>query len=857
MGAQRARISPCRALSPVRPPARRPCRRRLVRAKKKVNSVLRYFGSTALAAVLSCLAASAGHAQDIGDDVYEVEEIVVTAQKREQRLKDVPITVTTLGGQLLQDAGVRDIRELTVLTPGLTVTSTSNETIVTARVRGIGTVGDNPGLESSVGVVIDGVFRPRNGVGFGDLGEIERIEVLKGPQGTLFGKNTSAGVINIMTAQPTRDVQAELEATFGNHGQAGLSGSVSGPLSDTTAGRLYAATRKRDGFQDVVVGPGPRSQRDDNDLDFWTLRGQLRFEVTPDLDVRFIADYTRRDESCCLGAQLFVGQAASSRAEMIEAVRPGSLDLTATPFDRRVYANRSTAQRVEDMGLSAQASWQAAPGIDLTSISAWRNWRAETGQDSDFTAADLVYRPDDGRNAVEFGQLSQEIRLSGKRGPLDWLVGAFYAKEKLTNRAVLLYGTDYYDYFAGRVLGGAPALIGLTRGTILQSGLGSDDLHRQDGDGWAIFTNNSWKFTDALELTAGLRFTRDRKSLVSDYATTGAACDQAEAAFGALTGVVGAPAAASLVGGLCLNGQNDDFDDLGIVTQSRTENEVSGALRLAYRWTPDVMTYASYARGYKAGGFNLDREQRIVATAAGPDFTADPDTGFRGEFVDSLELGAKTSWFRNALVLNAAAFHQTFTDFQLNTFVGTAFVVESLPKVIARGVDADFIYRPPVDGLTLQGGLTYAETEVQPFTAQDLLAPSRFGSLSRLPGARLSFAPLWSASLAATYERPLAGDLKLRTNVSTKYTSGYNTGSDLHPSKRQDPLLLVNGRIGVGPENARWAVELWANNLFDQDYLQVGFNGPFQVDEANDAISVYDAFLGAPRTYGVTLRARF
>jgi outer membrane receptor protein involved in Fe transport len=322
-------------------------------------------------------------------------------------------------------------------------------------------VGDNPGLESSVGVVIDGVYRPRNGVSFGDLGQVDRIEVLKGPQGTLFGKNTSAGVINIMTAQPTRDFQAEMEATFGNHGQAGLSGSVSGPLSDTTAGRLYAATRKRDGFQDVVVGPGPRSQRDDNTLDFWTLRGQLRFEVTPDLDVRFIADYTRRDESCCLGAQLFVGQAANSRANFINQVRPGSLDTTSTPFDRRGYANRDTNQNVTDAGVSGEINWNIGAGVKLTSITAVRNWRSETGQDSDFTAADIAYRPNDGTNYVEFGQVSQELRLAGDAvdGRLNWLVGGFFASEDLNSRAVLKYGQDYYAYFAGKVLGGAPALI--------------------------------------------------------------------------------------------------------------------------------------------------------------------------------------------------------------------------------------------------------------------------------------------------------------------------------------------------------------------------------------------------------------
>jgi outer membrane receptor protein involved in Fe transport len=815
------------------------------------------FRTSALAVVLAGAFASVAQAQD--EAGREIEEIVVTAQKREQSLQDVPIVVTTVSGELLQDAGVRDIRDLTVLTPGLTVTSTSNETVVTARVRGVGTVGDNPGLESSVGVVIDGVYRPRNGVSFGDLGQVSRIEVLKGPQGTLFGKNTSAGVINVITAGPTNDFQAEGELTYGNYDQWGLTGSVSGPLSETVGAHLFVGTRQRDGYQNIITGPGPRTERRDNDQDFWTVRGQLLLTPIDQVDVRIIADFTKRDESCCVGTQLFVGQAANSRANFINAVRPGSLDTTSTPFDRQGYANRPTDQDVEDKGVSAEVNWDLGSGLKLTSITAIRNWRTETGQDSDFTAADLVWRPAGGDNFVEFGQFSQEVRLAGDAvdGRLNWLVGGFYANEDLKSRSVLNYGSDYYAYFAGRVLGGAPSLIGLTPGTIFQAGNGSDDRYKQTSDTFALFTNNSFEITEQLELTVGLRFTRDEKKLTSRYSTTGSSCDQAEAAFGALSGAVGQAAATSIVGGLCLNAQNNDFDALGTYSQERTEEEFSGTAKLAYRWNSDVMTYASYSRGYKAGGFNLDREQRILVTATGPDFTADPDTSFRGEFVDSYELGAKTSWFDRSLMLNVAAFYQEFTDFQLNTFVGTAFVVETLPEVVSKGIDADFIYLPPIDGLTLQGGVTYAETEIKPFTAADLLNPTRFNSLRRLPGARLSFAPLWSASLAGTYERELGNGLKIMGNLSGKFTSSYNTGSDLHPSKIQDEMVLVNGRVGIGSDDDRWVVELWSNNLFDKDYVQVGFNGPFQVDENNDAISVYDAFLGAPRTYGVTLRLKY
>jgi len=846
--------------------------------------------ASASAVVLSSMVAGAAYAQD---DTATVDEIIVTATKREQSLQDVPIVVTAVSGQLMQDAGVKDIKDLTILTPGLTVTSTSNETVTTARIRGVGTVGDNPGLESSVGVVIDGVYRPRNGVSFGDLGELERVEVLKGPQGTLFGKNTSAGVINIISKQPEFEFGGEGELTAGNYGTVGGSVSVTGPIvEDKLAGRLFFAKRERDGFLDVETNGGVRTQDDDVNQDFYTVRGQLLVTPSDVLTIRAIADFTERNESCCLATQLQVGNAANSRAVFINQVRPGSIAVNEDPFSRRAYANRNTTQDIVDRGLSLQADWDITPDVSLTSITAFRQWRAETAQDSDFSAADLVYRPDDGSNYVAFEQLSQEIRLAGTTERLDWLVGAFYANETLDSRSVLNYGTDFFAYFDQRVLGGAPAIIGLNSGNIHQAGNGSDDRYAQEDTTLALFTDNTWAFTDSLKLTVGLRYTNSEKELQTTYNTTGASCNQAEAGFGTLVAFFMSPAGGSLtaaqaqarvipvVGGLCLNAQNQQFDTLGTYTQKSSDEEFTGTVKLAWNVNDDIMTYASFARGYKGGGFNLDRVSiacplggRTTTTAAGVactnntkplDFQPNPDTSFAPEFADSYEIGVKTKWFDNSLLLNATIFYQQFTDFQLNTFVGTAFIVESIPEVISKGVDADFVWFTPLSGLTLQGGVTYAETQFGDFDAMDLSDPSRWNGVFRLPDSQVAFAPRWSSSVAASYKRDIADDFVLRANLSAKYTSRYNTGSDLHPVKDQGAFALFNGRIGFGSKDERWTVELWGNNLLDEEYLQVAFNGPFQVDTTNpysqaadDAISTYDTFLGAPRTYGVTLRSKF
>jgi outer membrane receptor protein involved in Fe transport len=817
----------------------------------RLSKLLLGAASTAVLASIASVAFAADTAAASNNEPTSVDEIVVTATKREQSLQDVPVVVTAVSGQLMKDAGVHDIKDLTILTPGLTVTSTSNETITTARIRGVGTVGDNPGLESSVGVVIDGVYRPRNGVSFGDLGDVSRIEVLKGPQGTLFGKNTSAGVINIITAEPKFKFGGNAELTAGNYGAVGGSAEITGPiLGDTVAGSLFFADRKRDGYLNVKTGPGPRTQSDDVDQNFYTFRGQILAVPTDALSIRLIADYTKRDESCCLGVQLAVGSSPSSRAALINATRAGSINTVATPFDRTAYGNRNTTQKIEDQGVSGQIDYKLGD-VKLTSITAARKWRAVTGQDSDFTAADIAYRPDDGRNFTEFKQFSQELRANGKLGPVDWLIGGFYANEDLNARSVLLYGNDYYGYFAQRVLFNVPAsgLLNLPAGSIFQAGNGSDDRYAQKDKSIALFTDNTWSMTDALTMTVGLRYTEDKKSLTSIYSTTGASCTQAEAAAGTLVGALGLATAQKIIGGLCLNAENNQFDALTHAAQQKTERQVSGTWKLAYKFDNGVMAYMSAARGYKSGGFNLDRSSRNLVPQH--------DTSFGRELVDSYEVGFKSKLADNSLLLNATVFHQTFTNFQLNTFVGTAFIVETIPTVTSKGIDADFVWFTPVHGLTLQGGVTYADTRYGRFTAADLTDPTRFTSLSRLPGSRLSFAPEISSSIAGTYSRDLGGDLVLRTNLSAKYTSSYNTGSDLHPAKAQSGYTLVNGRIGVGSQDGRWTAELWGNNLFDKDYVQVAFNGPFQVDESNDAISVYDAFLGAPRTYGLTLRTKF
>ncbi len=876
------------------------------------------FAALVSMSALPAFAQDAAPAPQKQEEAKTLDTLVVTAQKREEAMQDVPIVVTSLSQQVLQDTGVRDIKDMQILVPGLTVTSTQNEAITTARIRGIGTVGDNMGLESSVGVVIDGVYRPRNSVGFGDLGELERIEVLKGPQGTLFGKNTSAGVINVVTKRPDHELAGGGEVTFGNYSALGLAGWFNAPLGDYAAFRFYAAHRNRDGWMDVTTGAGPRTEDKDYDQNFRTFRAKLLIEPTDNTDIVISADVTKRDENCCTAVQLVSG----GTAPIINALGGGNaIAIPADPWARHAYSNRDTSQYIDDKGLQAEVNidLDMFGGATLTSVTGSRDWDAVNGRDFDFSAADLIYmNPQEDESFNRFKTFSQEFRLAGSTDKIDWLFGLFYANEDLERTESYRIGAAYEPYLSTLVGSSAlpqikaaldPTLAALSAQFQLPltmsfnpanpaaflsqfsgrpfgstfTGLGALDHYEQNAKNLALFTNNTWHATDAFDVTLGLRYTREKKTLdaVYDNPNGGLACAATLANPGAgiarllaarianlsqlpaanqqalisqLATALGSSAAgqalvAGVVGRMCLPWTNA-LHDGDVTHQSRSENEWSGTLKFAYRWNDNAMTYFSAARGYKAGGFNLDRTQVGVTPTTS-------DTSFPGEFVDSYELGAKTTWAGGNLLLNGALFHQTYSDFQLNSFLGTSFVVRSIPKVTSQGLDAELLWQA-TPGLMLQTGLVYADTKYgKNIPGSDFTYP---GQLYKLPGQQMSFAPKWSLSASVTYEWDIGENLEGRFNIGGKWLSEYNTGSDRDDEKLQDAYAVVNARVGIGSRDRRWQLELWGLNIFDQEYVQVAFDGPLQAvgtPSPGDPMNTYNAFLGAPRTYGATLRFNF
>ena len=884
-------------------------------------------------------------------------EIVVTAQGRTQILQDVPLAVSAVSAESLQNSGATDIRQLNQLAPSLLVSSTGTEANGSARIRGIGTVGDNPGLESSVAVFIDGVYRSRSGIGLNELGEIERVEVLRGPQGTLFGRNASAGLLNVISKKPNMNqFEGFGELSYGNYDYIRGAAGVTGPLSETIGFRLDGVYSRRDGFYKVInAANGTENRVNNRDRAF--VRGQLLFEPSDTLEFRLIADYTTRNESCC-GA-VYVGTAETfdptpgvpgdfatapsnrivSVLQSLGAIFPGN------PFGREIAITPGRTYRGEttDWGLSGQLDWTLGGSTTLTSITAYRNYKSEGPSDTDYNNVDILYRADDGNSFREFKTFSQELRLQGSAfdDRLDWLVGGYFADEDLHVRDNLRFGTQYGAFAACRLVAtvnplaalrdpsrpgclsptgrgaltgafGAAApiiLAGFDRLSTVNNVGDNNANYFQKSRNWALFTHNIFKLSDALSLTVGLRYTNENKEFRANFNNTNTVCPTQQAFFSNFLagGATPLPAALQpLIGGIvnltCQGNSSSALNALNLADE-RDEDEWTGTGILSWKPVNDLMMYASYSKGYKAGGFNLDRsalgspvfapgDPRNFGGRGAPFGTT--NLQFDAEKVDAYEFGVK--YGRRGLVFNAAIFRQEFKDFQLNTFNGSVFLVQNIngcgtnlgntdsdasgatgacaadeveAGVISQGFELEAAVSPHRD-LQVTAGFTYADTKYR----NDLVGRNTGAPLDPalflLPGDNLSNAPEGVATASLTWTPPIGGSgLSGLFYIDGRLSSDYNTGSDLFPEKEQDSFALVNARVGIRGADMRWALELWAQNLFDVNYQQVAFNAPFQGSNSRAQVQAFGApsfatanqlfssFLAEPRTYGVTGRFRF
>ena len=871
------------------------------------------------------------------------QDIIVTAQGRSQLLANVPVAVSVVNAASLERTGASDIRQVAQIAPSLQVSSTGNESNGSARLRGIGTVGDNPGLESSVAVFVDGVYRSRSGIGLNELGDIERIEVLRGPQGTLFGRNASAGIISITSKQPNLNAfSAGGSASYGNYNYFRVDGSINAPLTEQLGARLDGVYVKRDGFYNDVSNGGTI-----NDRDRYFLRGQLLFQPSGDFSVRLIADYTKRTEKCC-AAVYADGSLAPLNAGLTTTANPIVPVLLAlgqpaaalsNPYSRNVYATpgRSYVGQTVDYGISGEINYNIG-AAKLTSISAYRQYSNYQGSDTDYSYVDIWYRapgPDAGRR--EFKTFSQELRLQGSafNDKLDWLIGGYYGNETLETRDNFKFGSQYGRFTACRTAiaigigalaspgstgclsaGGRAALLGANGGagqfggatTPLIAGFDRLDTVNNVGDNpsayrvkeesFAVFTHNIFEITEGLKLTVGLRFTHESKRFDATFNNNNTICPAQQAALSPLLPSAVGAVAGALITFACQGNNTSELNGVSL-NSSRSENRLTGTGILSYKFTPRLLGYASFARGYKAGGFNLDRSALkgpipTFASVGGAQALVN-NLQFEPEINDAFEIGAKYS--SGPFSINVAAFHQAFKNFQLNTFNGSVFLVQNVNScgtdlagadrdlsaatgacapgdvksgVISQGVELEASVNPIRD-FNFTAGLTYASTKYRNNLVGTAGGAPLDPALRLLPGDNLSNAPEITATSSVTWTPPIGNSgLSGLFYVDGRLSDDYNTGSDLFPQKEQDSFFLMNARVGIRGPSQKWSIELWGQNLTNTQYTQVAFTSPVQAGSTTPGATpgfpaaqypggtqIFSAFLAEPRTYGVTVRGKF
>ena len=871
-------------------------------------------------------------------------DIVITATRRSESLSNVPIAVSAVSAQALQNSGANDIRALNQLAPSLLLSSTGNEANASARIRGIGTVGDNPGLESSVALFIDGVYRSRTGAGLDELGQLERVEVLRGPQGTLFGRNASAGLINIITAKPSFEIGGNADATYGNYNYIRLAGGVTGPIiADKLAARIDATYVKRDGFYRDITG----TDGEDNNRNRYFVRGQLLFTPTPDVTLRLIGDYSHRSEKCCAAVYISTRETSDPTAnpttpgfntDHAVVTNPSNriVDILTSlgnvfptpgdPYSRQVAVTpgRTYRNTTTDWGGSGQLDWNLG-AVKLTSITAYREYKAGGAADTDYTNVDISYRADNGNSYRRFKTFTQEVRLNGTlfNDRLDYLVGGFYSKEKLQLAGNDKFGTQYGAFASCRLVAtifgpsaalrnpAAPGCLSpVGRATLLGAfgpagpslAAGFDRLstindvgdnlalYNQDSENYAIFTHNILKVTDRLSLTVGARYTHERKRFDASFNNNNTVCPIQQASLAPFYDTAVGGVAKGIVGLSCVGNSSSDLNKLALNSRL-SEGQFTGTAVIAYKPVDELLVYASYAKGYKAGGFNLDHSPLGGLTGTlSPRSNADAEgLKFEAEKVDSYEVGFKLK--KREFSLNVAAFREEFKSFQLNTFNGSVFIVQNIngcsidlagadrdnssltgactgkikPGVVSQGVEVESALYPTKD-LTLSIGYTYADSRYQNNLVGTTSGAPLAAALFLLPGNQVSNAPKHVVTTSIGFTPEIGqGGLTGLFYVDGRFSSGYNTGSDLFPEKNQLAFTTVNARIGIRGKDQLWAVELWGQNVLGENYTQVAFNTPFQ--GANSVAQVrafgvtgnqlFSAFLAEPRTYGITVRTKF
>ena len=891
----------------------------------KVSYIGRRAAMLAGVAGLGLILPAAAHAQAAanpvnqdGDEFPAEEEfavgneIVVTATKREQTLQEIPVAVSVTGAETLERAAIRDLNDLQTVVPSLRVNQLQSSANTNFIIRGFGNGANNAGIEPSVGVFVDGVYRSRTASQINDLPDVQRVEVLRGPQSTLFGKNASAGVISIVTREPQFLPEGTLEVSYGNYNALVVKGYATSGISDTAALSLAAGVNRRDGYlEDLNTGV------ESNERMRAFVRGQALWEPTADLTFRLIADYDVIDEVCCGVVNL--QQSAATQA--VRAVG-GNVNDPADPFADQIYTNFPSTNLIKNYGFSGQIDYDLGP-VTLTSITAYRNSKALTNQDADFTSADLIGELSQDLSIDTFTQEVRANALIGDRGSL--LVGAYYFDESIDQENDIRYGADfrpYADLLVRGATGGALNVLTLEGtfgalegapgryiGQFFREGTGLDEAYTLNNEAFSIFGQFDYELIDGLTLTLGGNWTTDNKTFTTDVISSdafagidldnpayapfrqqlllGGALAQAgvnvndpAAVFAFATSPTTAPIYQQFLLFAQANANNPAANPLAglsglqflppflnvpnVVEDGKTEDDnFSYTIRLAYDVSPDLNIYASYATGFKASSINLSRDSRPLLSDRAAIEGANIDrvnqsygSRFAGpEEAKVLEFGAKLNLDRFSA--NLAVFDQTIEGFQSNIFTGTGFALANAGEQSTFGVELETTFNP-IDALSL----TFAATYLDPI--YDSFPNSAFGDASGRAPAGI---PEWVLQAGANYIAELGAD-DLIFNVGYYYASetqiadglpGFiTTNPDGSPNYQTafDAAAPFTREVNQLDASITWAMEngislqVWGRNLLDDRYISTIFDSVAQ----SGSISGYTS---PPRTYGVALRYKW
>jgi iron complex outermembrane recepter protein len=847
---------------------------------RKLNGLM----SAALSSTIlgNALLGNAAHAQTASAQEAAAEEvdpnvIIVTATRRAQDVQDIPLAVTAVSPVQLERQGVVSVSQLSQVSSSF---SASNAQIasgsVVLRIRGVGTTSNNIGFESAVGIFIDGAYQSRPGIALGEFVDVERVEVLRGPQGTLFGRNTSAGALTVTNNRPDLDKFGGFaNATYGSFNLVNVQGAINAPLiTDTLALRVTGAYRKSDGTVDVR-GRGGVKVGESNDADQFLLRGQLGFDFNG-IKGRIIGDYSQSKAGCCTAVEL-----QPSGLETSGLLAGFGLGATGGQFqdnrglravdDRVTSANFAPIGNIKNYGITGEVSIPLSDKADLIYIGSYREFRAKETYDTDFTAIDL-FNVD--LNNTRIDTMTHELRLQGDAlgDKLEYLIGGYYSTEDIRQDISFSLGTDYAAFANASLFGLATQLgipsFGPTALQTLSSGANPATTravngYTQNSKSWSVFTNNTFSLTDNLKVSFGLRYASETKDgSYASVSNSNATCRGIVANAAALQLTNADPRVRTLGGTALVLGclpflAPADLAASAVLPLPRSfsgkfkDDELIYTGKLLYEFNIPVNVYASFTHGYKAGGFNLDSTAAIGG--------ANPQ--FRSELVDSYEAGIKARFLDNAVTANLAVFKEDFKDFQVLEFTGTRFQTFNVPKARSTGFELETTVRPD-DHLTINGALTYVDAKYpgncDGGTATEI-------NVLNLCGEKLTNSAQYTAIVGATYTNDIGSNLKYFLNGQVKLESDSRTSTQATelpttaagvgttaklPFDIQDSNVKVNFRVGLSTVNDSVGIELWANNIFDTPTRGVTFNTTLRSGSRS-------TFILEPRTLGVTLRGKF